>query len=250
MDNVDKAFYGQWLSYVKNNIFDISGEALNKLELFFNEIVEYNRNVNLVSVKEDKDFLYRHFADSLQAVKMLNKYFGAEKIKIADIGTGAGFPGLPLKIALGDKINITLVESITKKCKFIGHIIQKANLKGIQVENARAEDLGQNPEFREKFDIVISRAMSKFSPNLEVALPLVKTGGYFMVYKTKQSLEGAEGLISINNALKELHAELVETYNYALPYQTMDYCLLVFKKLSASPAKYPRKAGIPEKKPL
>jgi 16S rRNA (guanine527-N7)-methyltransferase len=249
MNNIDANFYNDWVAYIKKNIFDITPEALDKLNILFNEITVYNQNVNLVSVKEDKDFLYRHFADSLYAVKMLNKYFSGN-IKIADIGTGAGFPGLPLKMALGESINITLVESITKKCKFIEHIIEKAKLTGINVQNARAEDLGQNPLFREKFDCVVSRAMSKFSPNLEVAVPLIKTGGYFFVYKTKQSLEGAEGLASINNAVKELRVELVETFDYTLPYQNMDYCLLAFKKLAPTPAKYPRKPGIPEKKPL
>ncbi|MCL2144621.1 MAG: 16S rRNA (guanine(527)-N(7))-methyltransferase RsmG [Endomicrobia bacterium] len=173
----------------------------------------------------------------------------ALQLKVADLGTGSGMPGIPVKIAIPE-IKLTLVESITKKCAFLENAAKKLGFD-IEILNKRAEEIGQNPAYRQKYDIVLSRAVSKFSPNLEISIPLLKVGGRFIVHKTKNSAESKEeGLPSVENALRHLGAKLENIIPYKLPEQELDYCILVFKKYKDTPAQFPRKPGIPEKKPL
>jgi 16S rRNA (guanine527-N7)-methyltransferase len=175
--------------------------------------------------------------------------FHKTQIRIADIGTGSGMPGIPVKIAFPE-IGLTLVESITKKCNFLRNINNKLGFN-IKILNKRAEELGQNSAYRQQYNFVLSRAVNKFSPNLEISIPFLKIGGHFIVYKTKNSVESLkEGLPSVKTALKRLGARLEKTIFYKLPERQHEYCILVFIKHKNTPRQYPRKPGIPEKCPL
>ncbi|MDR2458143.1 MAG: 16S rRNA (guanine(527)-N(7))-methyltransferase RsmG [Clostridiales Family XIII bacterium] len=221
-----------------------------KFGMYFVELLDWNKIINLISFKNEKELVYRHFCDSLYSAKIINNIAGkGALLKVADVGTGSGMPGIPVKVVLPN-IKMTLVESITKKCKFLENANNKLNLN-MEILNTRAEEIGQNPKYRQYYDFVLSRAVSKFSPNLEISIPLLKVGGYFVVHKTKKSAESSEeGLPSVENALKHLGAKLEKTIPYNLPEQELDYCILVFKKYKDTPLQFPRKPGIPEKKPL
>ncbi|MCL2484535.1 MAG: 16S rRNA (guanine(527)-N(7))-methyltransferase RsmG [Endomicrobia bacterium] len=237
--------------YVQHNILsNFTDFECEKFAIYFDALKEWNNKFNLISFKTDFDLIYRHFCDSLYSAKaILGINPNLSACRIADLGTGSGMPGIPVKIALPD-IKLTLVESITKKCTFLEEANKRLGFN-IEVLNTRAEEIGQNPAHRQKYDFVLSRAVSKFSPNLEISIPLLKIGGHFLVHKTKNSVESKEeGLASVENALKHLGAKLEKIIEYKLPEQELDYCLLIFKKYKDTPAQFPRKTGIPEKKPL
>ncbi|MDR2860672.1 MAG: 16S rRNA (guanine(527)-N(7))-methyltransferase RsmG [Elusimicrobiota bacterium] len=236
--------------YCKEKILlDLSDEIIQNFSRYFDEICLWNKNINLISFKSESDLIYRHFCDSLYSAKMIRSLNENSKLKIADLGTGSGMPGIPVKIFMPN-IELTLVESITKKCKFLENVKEKLNFN-IEILNTRAEEIGHKTDYRSKYDFVLSRAVSKFSPNLEIAVPLVKVGGYFIVHKTKNSVDSKdEGLISVENALRHLGAKLEKRIDYNLPEQEYDYCVLAFKKYKETPDMFPRKTGIPEKKPL
>jgi 16S rRNA (guanine527-N7)-methyltransferase len=248
---INEELFIEFRKYASDNIINFfSKEMKEKFEVYFNELIEWNKMFNLISFKNERDLIYRHFCDSLYSTQVINNIAGKDtKIKVADLGTGSGMPGIPVQIALPG-IEMTLVESITKKCKFLENVNNKISLN-MKVLNTRAEEIGQNLAYRQKYDFILSRAVSKFSPNLEISIPLLKVGGYFVVHKTKQSAESIEeGLPSVENALKHLGAKLEQTIPYNLPEQKLDYCILVFKKYKDTPPQFPRKPGIPEKKPL
>jgi len=249
-----KKIFQDFYNYAVSNIIpDFSLNRCEKFEIYFNELIEWNKKFNLIHYKSETDLLYRHFADSLYSAKAVldaGKNIGGDNIyKIADLGTGSGMPGIPVKIALPET-KMTLVESITKKCSFLENANKKLSFD-MEILNKRAEEIGQDPKHRQKYDFVLSRAVSKFSPNLEISIPLLKIGGRFIVHKTKNSAQSAEeGLPSVENALKHLGAKLEKTEYYKIPEQELDYCVLVFKKYKDTPAQFPRKPGVPEKKPL
>lgn len=236
--------------YTKSHIIPFFGEKQKQMfEVYFDELKEWNTKFNLISFKTENDLIYRHFCDSLYSAKAIVKITDKRDLKVADLGTGSGMPGIPVKIALPE-IKLTLVESITKKCNFLENVNKKLEFD-IEILNTRAEEVGQNPDYRQKYDFVLSRAVSKFSPNLEISIPLLKKGGHFIVHKTKNSAESTEeGLPSVENALRHLGAKLVDTIPYTLPEQNLDYCILIFEKYKDTPDQFPRKPGIPEKKPL
>ena len=226
----------------------LSEDQINLFKIYLAELKEWNKKFNLVSFKTDEELIFRHFADSLSALKSLTK-LNKNDPSIVDLGSGAGFPGIPIKIAL-PQAQLTLVESIVKKCGFLENLVAKLSLNLTEVINERAELIGHNKNFREKFDVAVSRAFAKFSPNLEMALPLVKQGGRLLIYKTENSAFGEEGVESVEKTLNVLGGEFIEHFCYDLPDQPLTYCLLIFEKIKPSPKEFPRKPGIPEKKPL
>jgi 16S rRNA (guanine527-N7)-methyltransferase len=246
-----KKLFNEFQKYASDNIINlISQERKKKFEAYLLELIEWNKVLNLISFKNEKDLIYRHFCDTLYSAKIIRDMVGKDTVlKTIDIGTGAGLPGIPVKIVLPN-IKMTLVESITKKCKFLENVNDKLDLY-MEILNSRAEIIGQNPKYRQQYDFVLSRAVSKFSPNLEISIPFLKVGGHFIVHKTKKSAESVEeGLPSIENALKYLGTKLYQTITYNLPKQELNYCILVFKKYKDTPSQFPRKPGIPEKRPL
>jgi 16S rRNA (guanine527-N7)-methyltransferase len=237
---------------IKNIIKSFTNKMCNNFKIYFYEIKKYNKMFNLISFKNDEELIYRHFCDSIYSTKIINDISKNnnynETLKIIDLGSGSGLPGIPVKITL-PYANVTLVESITKKCVFLKKVKNKIGIN-IEILNKRAEEIGQQSKYRQKYDFVLSRAVSKLSSNLEISIPLLKIGGHFIVYKTKQSINKDKNFKSIKNALNNLNTTLKKIFFYNLHEQKLDYCILIFKKNKQTPTKFPRKIGIPTKFPL
>jgi 16S rRNA (guanine527-N7)-methyltransferase len=241
--------WNEWRQYLLKSFgIEMPDSSMASFAVLLAELKDWNEKINLVSFRSDREVIFRHFADSLAGLKLINTLGGQPGAKIIDIGTGAGFPGTPVYIA-SDFHDITLVESITKKTSFIAHIKETLKLDGLKIINDRAENLGQDKLHRASYDFVLSRAVSKLSPNLEIALPLLKKGGYALIYKTEKSASEEE-MNAARNALKELTGVISERFCYTIPYESLNYCVVAFKKLGETPKVYPRRAGTPEKKPL
>ena len=221
---------------------NISPEQLNQFNRYYELLIEWNEKINLTAITEVHDVAVKHFLDSLLAAKMIDSFAGKTLI---DIGTGAGFPGVPLKIMEKD-LNVTLFDSLQKRLKFLDLLIKELGLEKIKTIHGRAEDGGQNKDLREKFDLATARAVAKMPVLLEYALPFVKVGGYFLALKGP---ELDEELKDSTKALKVLGGEVAEIGRFSL---AGDYTrnIALIKKVTPTPKIYPRKAGNVQKKPL
>ena len=221
---------------------NISPEQLNQFNRYYELLIEWNEKINLTAITEVHDVAVKHFLDSLLAAKMIDSFAGKTLI---DIGTGAGFPGVPLKIMEKD-LNVTLFDSLQKRLKFLDLLIKELGLEKIKTIHGRAEDGGQNKDLREKFDLATARAVAKMPVLLEYALPFVKVGGYFLALKGP---ELDEELKDSAKALKVLGGEVAEIRRFSL---AGDYTrnIALIKKVAPTPKIYPRKAGNVQKKPL
>ena len=218
---------------------------INKINRFISIFFEYNKSVNLVSNNDLAVLFEKHIYDSLAINLFLKNIKNLNNIKLLDIGTGGGFPSIPCAAAY-DNVNIYALDSIAKKINFIRKISSELNLPNLLPVCARAEEYAVNN--RGTFDIVASRAMAELRIILEYAVPFIKTGGYFIAYKSKKA---EEELLSSQNALKLLDIELVEKYEYSLPLDVENRrVLLVFKKLKPTKLIYPRKNGEIKRNPL
>jgi 16S rRNA (guanine527-N7)-methyltransferase len=227
------------------SLFGISLD-IKQVELFskvLESMIEGNKQINLTALTDEKEIVIKHFLDSLTPLPCI-KSFG--NIKLIDVGTGAGFPGVPLKIARPD-IEIVLLDSLKKRVAYLSHLIKETGLRGISVVHGRAEDFGHNKQFREKFDVAVSRAVAKLSALTELCLPFVKTGGMMIALKGPGLQEENE---EAGKAIIELGGEFVELVEIKLPVTEDKRILALIKKATNSPAKYPRRAGIPERKPI
>lgn len=203
-------------------------------------LLEWNEKMNLTAIEDDKEIIIKHFVDSLSIIPFL-KGIGS----VADVGTGAGFPGIPLKIA-EPGLNVVLLDSLEKRIGFLDAVISELHLNGITAVHMRAEDAGVSPKFREKFDAATARAVASLPVLLEYCLPLVKTGGIFIAMKGSSSEE-----VSISGkALDVLGGKIEEVKEFTLPETDIKRSIIVVRKLRQSPTKYPRKAGKPSKEPL
>ncbi len=224
------------------NQYNLSTENIEEFEEFKKFLLEYNEHTNLTRITDDDDFNVKHFLDSLSIFR--TKLIDHEK-KIIDIGTGAGFPGIPLK--LYDKtLDITLLDSLKKRIDFLNLVIEKFNLKNIEAIHARAEEIARDPIYREQYDIAISRAVANLSTLSEYALGFVKVGGYFI---SQKGPEYKEELKEAENAIKTMGAVVEEVIEVPLP-NDIEHYLVVLKKIKSTNKKYPRGGGKPRKKPL
>ena len=208
---------------------------------YMNLLIEWNKKINLTAIIEHKEIILKHFVDSLTISKYIN-----EKTTLIDIGTGAGFPGIPLKILRGD-IDITLVDSLNKRIKFLDEVIEKLNLDNIKTVHGRAEEIGRNKEYREKFDYATSRAVANISTLSEYLIPLIKTDGkciYMKGSNTNEELKNGKKAISV------LGGNIVNKEEFELPYSDIKRTIIIIEKLKNTPSKYPRKAGTPSKEPI
>lgn len=210
---------------------------------YYELLIEWNEVMNLTAITEFEEVITKHFVDSLSIVKGLDM----EKINTCiDVGTGAGFPGIPIKIVF-PHIQVTLLDSLNKRLKFLNEVISKLGLKEIQTVHGRAEDGARKAEYREQFDLSVTRAVAKVSVISEYCLPYVKEGGYFTAYKSgKVGEELTEG----KSAIFLLGGKLEKTEEFLLPGTDMERSLVIIKKMKKTPKKYPRKAGTPVKEPL
>lgn len=212
---------------------------------YYHLLIEWNQKVNLTGITEYDDVIKKHFLDSLCLVNLSG--FDQSKIKkIVDVGTGAGFPGIPLKIIFSD-LEVTLLDSLNKRIKFLEALTEKLGLKNVQAIHGRAEDFGRDSAYREKFDLCVSRAVANLSVLSEYCMPLVRVGGSFVAYKSGKIQEELE---SSQNAIRLLGGKIQEKVNFHVPESDMARTLISIKKVKNTSKKYPRKSGVPGKLPL
>ena len=217
----------------------LSDYQLNQLDKYYNILVEYNKNINLTTITDYNQVLLKHFYDSLtitKAIELTNQ-------KVCDIGTGAGFPGIVLKIAYPN-LKITLVESLTKRCAFLNEVIKKLGLEDIKVVNQRAEEFSQNNI--EYFDIITSRAVAKLNILLELSIKSLKIGGYYIALKANVD----EEIKGISNCLTKLNASLESITTFNLPIDNSLRNIIKIKKENHTPSIYPRRYNEIKKRPL
>jgi len=228
--------------YFKESGFEISEQQINLFYQYAELLFAENKKVNLTALSGPEETVVKHFLDSI----MVLKYRKLDKKKAIDLGTGAGFPGIPLKI-MANRLEITLVDSLKKRCLFLEKALNHLGLSGVDVVNDRAENLGQNNLYRDSYDFSLSRAVAHTRILLEFHAPLLKIGGEIILLKGP-GVE--EELNASQKAADELGVELTDLIKYELPAGYGQRTLAVFKKTTKTPGKYPRRPGIPEKKPL
>lgn len=299
----------QIISYIDKMGISLSNEQAERFVRYYELLIEWNSFMNLTAITEEEEVLSKHFADSLALWKLPHfrkllsgsgisagetaassntdpvpeKTGSGAAVRLLDIGTGAGFPAIPLKIAF-PMLQVTMIDSLNKRVKFLNEVISQLKLTGICALHGRAEDFAKDVAHREQYDLVVSRAVANLSTLSEYCLPYVKVSGYFVSYKSIEAITGAEAADAVrkdtdtkkeavseeavsekpkqrNNisenefsaaskAIKLLGGTSQETVTYLLPDTDITHCLLPIRKSSPTPKKYPRKAGLPAKEPL
>ncbi|NLP34179.1 MAG: 16S rRNA (guanine(527)-N(7))-methyltransferase RsmG [Clostridiales bacterium] len=242
---------------MKNNIYagiDLFEDGLQALKIelsdhqkqqfirYYELLISWNKVMNLTAITDFSEVILKHFIDSLSIVKIISP----NGKKIIDVGTGAGFPGIPIKIAFPET-QIVLLDSLNKRIKFLNEIIQLLELKNIEAIHGRAEDYGKNIEYREKFDLCVSRAVANLSSLSEYCIPFVRLNGSFISYKSGKASEEIDAAL---HAIKTLGGKITATTDFLLPNTDMDRTLVSIQKIKSTPKKYPRAAGKPSKEPL
>lgn len=216
-------------------------EQIQKFYKYMELLLEWNKKINLTAIVEPRDVILKHFVDSLTICKELQK-----NKTLADIGTGAGFPGIPVKILRPD-LDITLIDSLNKRVNFLTMVIEALKLEKIIALHGRIEDFGKNKKYREKFDYVTSRAVANLSTLSEYMIPLAKIGGKCICMKGSNI---DEELKNAEKAIKTLGGKIEKVDTFLLPDTDMGRNIILIKKEKATPNRYPRKAGTPAKEPI
>jgi 16S rRNA (guanine527-N7)-methyltransferase len=222
---------------------ELSPDVQRAFSLYADRLLEWNKNVSLTAITAPEAIEMRHFLDSLSVALAVPLASGQ---RVLDVGTGAGFPGLPLRLVY-PQIELTLLEATTKKTRFLEHIVALLNLSNVRILNARAEDAGQDPVSREKFDVVLARAVAQMPVLGEYMLPLCKVGGRCVALKGE---DAAAEMQQAEDALRILGGRLEKMIRVELPQVPETHHLVVIQKIAATPPPYPRRAGIPTKRPL
>lgn len=222
---------------------ECSDEQVSKLNKYMQGILEWNEKVNLTRITEPEEFLVKHYLDSLVCCRRV-EFLKAKKI--IDVGTGAGFPGIPLAVMSPDK-QFVLMDSLNKRLKIIDELCLDAGITNVQTVHARAEELARNKQHREKYDLCVSRAVANMAVLAEYCLPFIRVGGCLMAYKGPEAAEEAE---AAEKAIKLLGGEIQEIYEAKLDQYGISHNILTVKKIKNTASKFPRKAGIPTKEPL
>ena len=236
-----KEFSNLMIDYGKEINIVFTEEQLQKFYKYMNLLIEWNEKINLTAIVEPKEIILKHFIDSLTIIKYieLNK-------SVIDIGTGAGFPGIPIKIMRED-LDITLLDSLNKRIHFLNEVIQKLELKNITAVHARIEEYAKNKQYRETFDIATSRAVANMTTLSEYMLPMVALEGKAICMKGS---EISDEISKSKNSIKVLGGEIAKIEEFTLPKTDNKRNLILIKKERQTPGKYPRKPGIPSKEPL
>ena len=218
----------------------ISEEMITQLDTYAKLLKEWNSKMNLTAIDEREEVYEKHFFDSILPLN------DSIQGKVADVGTGAGFPGIPLKILRPD-IKVTLVDSLNKRINFLNEVIEKLNLKDIVTVHSRIEDFGKNKSYREKFDYVTARAVANLAVLSEYLIPIAKIGGKCVCMKGSNV---EEEITSGKNAINVLGGKLEKVDEFVLPDSDISRNVIILSKVKNTPARFPRKAGIPSKEPL
>jgi len=224
------------------------GVELNEKQLFqfyryYELLIDWNEKINLTAITEFEEVLKKHFLDSISIGRIMKQ---GDSVSVLDIGTGAGFPGIPIKIAFPDT-KVTLLDSLNKRVNFLNHVIQELELDNIFALHGRAEDFAKKKEMREQFDLCVSRAVANLSSLSEFCLPYVKLGGSFISYKSEKAMEELEFCA---NAISILGGGNVKKDEFFLTGTDFKRSFIMIEKIKETPLKYPRKAGTPIKYPL
>lgn len=222
---------------------EINEEKYNKFIQYKDLMKEWNEKINLTAITDDREIIIKHFVDSIKALQFKNLN---GSVKIIDVGTGAGLPGIPIKI-MNDNAEVLLLDSLQKRINFLNEVIEKLELEGIKTIHGRAEDLGTNLSYREKFDVAISRAVANMAVLAEFCLPFVKKNGYFIALKgpaVQEELNEAKKAISI------LGGKIEEVVQIDFKDSDLKHNLVIIKKIKGTPKQYPRRAGTANKKPI
>lgn len=228
---------------LKDKGVELSEKQLSQFETYYNLLVEWNEKMNLTAITEKEEVYLKHFYDSVTA----GFYFDFnQNITVCDVGAGAGFPAIPLKIAFPE-IKLTVVDSLNKRIGFLQHVVDELGLKEVSLYHDRAETFAHRPEFRQTFDLVTARAVARLSVLSELCLPLVKIGGHFL------GMKGAnlpEEVRDGEKAVKLLGGKVKDIHSFVLPIEESERNIIVIDKVKETPKKFPRKPGTPNKSPI
>lgn len=245
------SFYRQLMQEMGDLGIVLGEGQMKQFYNYYEMLLKTNKVMNLTAITQENEVVTKHFSDSLSFIKV----FGGEKefkrylsvgVTLIDVGTGAGFPGIPIKIVF-PQIKITLLDSLHKRVKFLQNVCDKLGLEHVECVHGRAEDLGRQGEYREVYDLCVSRAVANLASLSEYCMPFVKSGGYFVPYKSGDIEEELE---QGRKAIHLLGGEVERVEKFMLPGNDVARSLVVVKKVKGVPKKYPRKAGMPTKEPL
>ena len=234
-------FKKRFLELANKININLTEEQIDKFYKYMKLLLEWNEKINLTAITDENEIILKHFIDSLTSLKYIK-----ENDNIIDVGTGAGFPGIPIAIMMPNT-KITLLDSLNKRINFLNEVIKELNLKNVETIHSRSEDCGKDILYREKYDISIARAVANLSTLSEYLLPFVKIDGKMICMK------GSEVEEELNNskyAIKELGGEISLQDEFCLPDTDIKRNIIVIKKIKYTPKLYPRKAGLPSKEPL
>ncbi|WP_042220870.1 16S rRNA (guanine(527)-N(7))-methyltransferase RsmG [Oceanobacillus manasiensis] len=233
----------EFATALKEKGIELTSYQLEQFATYFQTLIEWNEKINLTALTDEKDVYLKHFYDSISAAFHFD--FNGP-MHVCDIGAGAGFPSIPIKICFPE-LKVTIVDSLQKRIGFLNHLASQLELTDVAFYHDRAEDFGKNSNFRESFDIVTARAVARMSVLSELCLPLVKKGGVFIAMKGSQALEE----LSTGKAAVELMGgEMSDTFSFTLPKEDSERSIVVIDKVRKTPKKYPRKPGTPNKEPI
>jgi 16S rRNA (guanine527-N7)-methyltransferase len=239
---MEKIEFSKKLNKKLNKInIDLNEKQINSFYEYMDLLLEWNEKINLTAITDKNEILQKHFVDSLTIAKHIK-----ENSKIVDVGTGAGFPGIPIKI-LREDVDIVLLDSLNKRINFLNDVIEKINLKNINTIHGRVEEIGKNKKYREKFDVATSRAVANLSVLVEYMLPLVKLNGICICMKGSEVQEELE---NSKKAINELGGKIESVEEFELPESDIKRNIIIIRKIKETPSKYPRKPGTPSKEPI
>ena len=225
---------------MNNNVSDLCAQKFQK---YFDLLIEWNDKINLTAITDEEDVAYKHFLDCINVFKC---NVIKDNAKVIDVGTGAGFPGIPMKIQ-NESLSVTLLDSLNKRVNFLNDVKNKLSLNNVTTVHGRAEDYGNDKKYREQYDICVSRAVANLTTLSELCLPFVKVGGHFIAMKGPKADEEIE---QAQKAIKLLGGKFERVIEYDILGTDLKHNMVLVKKISATSTKYPRKAPKPTKEPL